>query len=130
MIIGGVQSSEVFEVEGAVAGLLKAPAVALEDTRQGFYRAARAWLVENHPGYSGGFADVVLEKAWAQHTVRTVRLELTSSELAQLADQLADAPVTVAIVSLRCKVARAIERLGGPAAVAQEPAPEKDGDSQ
>jgi len=130
VIIGTVQSTELFEVATTVDDLGKVHAVQIADTRQQFDRAARAWLVGNRSGCSGGFADVVLAMAWERHTARTVRLELTASELAQFAGVLAAAPATVAGAAVRRKVADAASRMGIGAPRAQEQTPGKDGGSQ
>jgi len=121
VIVGTVRSTEVFDVATTVDDLVKVHAVQIADTRQQFDRAARSWLVEHRSGCSGGFADMVLAMAWERHTARTVRLELTASELAQLADLLGAAPATVAVQALRVKVTGAADRMGLQAA---DPAPE------
>jgi hypothetical protein len=112
MITGTVRGSEAFEVESTVRGLLADPAVAVSDTAETFEVAARAWLVHHRAGCSETFADYVWRVARAQQRVRTVRLEVTASELAQLADLLATMPATMAAAALRTKVTDAFTRLG------------------
>jgi hypothetical protein len=111
MIIGTVQSSELWDVESTWRAMLADHAIAISDTPETFDVAARAWLVHHRSGCSERFAVLVTDLARVRHTARTVRLELTASELTQLADLLAAATATGAVASLRGKVAGAAERM-------------------
>lgn len=113
VITGVVRSAEAFDVYPATDELLRDRHVGLAESETDFRGRARAYLERTRPGCSDGFVDYVTARAWARHTEKHHRLELSSAALRRVAEFAAtltgDEP---GAQQLRDAVAKAATRAG------------------